>query len=46
MAQVPNVLFVQSRQDPAKNLEELIADLRKNPGKINDATQGNGTNFT
>jgi tripartite-type tricarboxylate transporter receptor subunit TctC len=43
MAQVPNALFVNPDKIKASNLAELISDLKKNPGKISDATQGNGT---
>jgi len=43
MAQVPNALFVNPDKIKASNLADFIADLKKNPGKITDATQGNGT---
>ena len=43
MAQVPNALFVNPDKIKASIVAELIADLKKNPGKISAATQGNGT---
>jgi tripartite-type tricarboxylate transporter receptor subunit TctC len=43
MAQVPNALLVNPNNIKASSLVELIDDLRKNPGKVTSATQGNGT---
>ncbi|HZQ14598.1 MAG TPA: tripartite tricarboxylate transporter substrate binding protein [Pseudolabrys sp.] len=43
MAQVPNALFVNPDKIKASTLAEFIALLKQNPGKITDATQGNGT---
>jgi tripartite-type tricarboxylate transporter receptor subunit TctC len=42
LAQMPNVLYV--RPDfPARNVEELIAWGRRNPGKLSYASSGQGT---
>src|SRR5512144_1131068 len=43
MAQVPNALLVNPNNIKAASLAELIDDLRRNPGKVISATQGNGT---
>jgi tripartite-type tricarboxylate transporter receptor subunit TctC len=43
MAQVPNALIVNPGNVKASNLTELVEYLRKNPGKVTSATQGNGT---
>jgi tripartite-type tricarboxylate transporter receptor subunit TctC len=43
MAQVPNAVFVNPDRIKASNLAELIAYIKANPGKVTDATQGNGT---
>ena len=43
VAQVPNALLVNPNNVKASSLGELIDDLRKNPGKVTSATQGNGT---
>jgi tripartite-type tricarboxylate transporter receptor subunit TctC len=43
MAHVPNALIVNPRTVPASNVSELVEYLRKNPEKLNAATQGIGT---
>ncbi|MBO0716169.1 MAG: tripartite tricarboxylate transporter substrate binding protein, partial [Rhizobiales bacterium] len=43
MARVPNALVVNPDKIVAKNISEFIAHAQANPGKITDATQGNGT---
>lgn len=42
MATVPNVLAV-SNQLPVKSVDEFIAYLKANPGKVTYASQGNGS---
>ena len=42
MTTVPNVLLVRSNF-PAKTIQDLIAYAKAHPGKINYASQGNGT---
>jgi tripartite-type tricarboxylate transporter receptor subunit TctC len=42
MAAIPNTLLVRA-DFPAKNVAEFIAYVKANPGKINYASQGNGT---
>jgi tripartite-type tricarboxylate transporter receptor subunit TctC len=41
--QVPNALIVNPNNIKASSLPELIDYLKKNPGKVTSATQGNGT---
>jgi len=43
MAHVPNALLVNPNNIKASSLTELIDYLRKNPGRVTSATQGNGT---
>jgi tripartite-type tricarboxylate transporter receptor subunit TctC len=43
MGAVPNGLFVNPNKLAATNVGDLIAYLKQNPGKVTDATQGNGT---
>src|ERR1700751_1049086 len=43
MAQVPSGVFVNPDKIKANTIPELIDYLKKNPGKITAATQGNGT---
>jgi tripartite-type tricarboxylate transporter receptor subunit TctC len=42
VATAPNVLAVSNRV-PAKNVEEFIAYVKANPGKVSYASQGNGS---
>ncbi|WP_332825678.1 Bug family tripartite tricarboxylate transporter substrate binding protein [Ramlibacter sp.] len=42
IATVPNVLAV-SNKVPARTLEEFVAHLKANPGKVSYASQGNGS---
>jgi tripartite-type tricarboxylate transporter receptor subunit TctC len=43
LAQQPNVLVVNPRQLPMATLAELIAHIRANPGKVNYASSGTGS---
>jgi tripartite-type tricarboxylate transporter receptor subunit TctC len=43
MARVPNALVVNPDKIAANNINEFIAYAQANPGKVTDATQGNGT---
>ena len=43
MARVPNALVVNPDKIAANNIKDFIAYALANPGKITDATQGNGT---
>lgn len=43
MASVPSGLFVNPEKIKANTVSELIDYMKKNPGKVTDATQGNGT---
>lgn len=43
MARVPNALVVNPDKIAANNIKEFIAYAQANPGKVTDATQGNGT---
>ena len=42
MAAIPNVLLIHPRV-PANSVAELISYVKQNPGKLNYASQGNGT---
>jgi tripartite-type tricarboxylate transporter receptor subunit TctC len=43
MARVPNALVVNPEKIPANSVKDFIAYAKANPGKVTDATQGNGT---
>jgi tripartite-type tricarboxylate transporter receptor subunit TctC len=43
MARVPNALVVNPDKIKASTVKDFIADAAANPGKVTDATQGNGT---
>jgi tripartite-type tricarboxylate transporter receptor subunit TctC len=43
MGRVPNALVVNPDKIPAKTVAEFIAYAKGHPGRITDATQGNGT---
>ena len=43
LARVPNALVVNPDKIVAKNISDFIAYAQANPGKVTDATQGNGT---
>jgi tripartite-type tricarboxylate transporter receptor subunit TctC len=43
MARVPNALVVNPDKNKASTVKDFIAYAAANPGKVTDATQGNGT---
>jgi len=43
MARVPNALVVNPDKIAANSIKNFIAYVQENPGKVTDATQGNGT---
>jgi tripartite-type tricarboxylate transporter receptor subunit TctC len=43
MARVPNALVVNPDKIAANSIKDFIAYVQANPGKVTDATQGNGT---
>jgi tripartite-type tricarboxylate transporter receptor subunit TctC len=43
MGIVPNALVVNPKKIPATTVAAFVADAKARPGKISDATQGNGT---
>ncbi len=43
VARVPNALVVNPDKIAASNIKDFIAYAQANPGKLTDATQGNGT---
>ena len=43
MARVPNALVVNPDKVAANSIKDFIAYAQENPGKVTDATQGNGT---
>src|SRR5690349_4616437 len=43
MARVPNALVVNPDKVAANSIKDFIAYAQANPGKVTDATQGNGT---
>ncbi len=43
IGRVPNALVVNPDKIPANTVKDFIAFAKANPGKITDATQGNGT---
>ena len=43
LSRVPNALVVNPDKIAANNIKDFIAYVRANPGKVTDATQGNGT---
>ena len=45
LAIVPNVLVINPQKIKAKNVKELIAEAKLNPGKLTYASAGNGTSI-
>ena len=43
MSSVPQVIVVHPQRVPVADLKGLLDSLRKNPGKLNYASAGNGT---
>ncbi|HUC51588.1 MAG TPA: tripartite tricarboxylate transporter substrate binding protein [Xanthobacteraceae bacterium] len=43
IGRVPNALVVNPDKIPASTVKDFIAFVKANPGKVTDATQGNGT---
>ena len=43
VSKVPQVIVVSPRRVEAKDLQSLVAHLKKNPGKVNYGSAGNGT---
>jgi tripartite-type tricarboxylate transporter receptor subunit TctC len=43
MARVPNALVINPNKIAANSVKDFIAFAQANPGKVTDATQGNGT---
>jgi tripartite-type tricarboxylate transporter receptor subunit TctC len=43
LARVPNALVVNPDKIAANNVKDFVAYAQSNPGKVTDATQGNGT---
>src|SRR3984957_7387840 len=43
ISRVPNALVVNPEKIAANTIKDFIAYVRANPGKVTDATQGNGT---
>jgi tripartite-type tricarboxylate transporter receptor subunit TctC len=43
IGRVPNALVVNPDKIPASTVKDFIAYVQANPGKVTDATQGNGT---
>ncbi|WP_255370119.1 tripartite tricarboxylate transporter substrate binding protein [Roseateles sp. YR242] len=43
IAMVPNVLVVNAGQTPARNVAELVTQLKAQPGKFSYGSNGNGT---